>query len=95
MDTEILYFSPSCLLDPVLQAKRKVFSRLGKQVAKPKNISINLRAAPASIELKKENGTPDKAEEQELDSRIKEIRERNEAILKRQKEIDDDIKMHS
>ena len=36
-----------------------------------------------------------KEEEMELDQRIKQIRERNEEIMRRKKEIEDDIKLHS
>eukprot|EP00112_Aurelia_sp_Birch-Aquarium-sp1_P004205 Seg1476.2_Seg1476.3 transcript_id=Seg1476.2_Seg1476.3/GoldUCD/mRNA.D3Y31 product="hypothetical protein" protein_id=Seg1476.2_Seg1476.3/GoldUCD/D3Y31 len=75
------------------QPKRKIFSRLGKSlVNKPKTIAINLKVQSGG-------GTPQpevsKEEEQELDQRIKQIRERNEEIMRRKKEIEDDIKLHS
>ena len=75
------------------QPKRKVFSRLGKsRVNKAKSIAINLKVESGG---KTPQPEVNKEEEQELDQRIKQIRERNEEIMRRKKEIEDDIKLHS
>eukprot|EP00795_Rhopilema_esculentum_P000857 gene857-10606_t len=76
--------------------KRKVFSRLGKSViSKSKNIAINLKPLPARRTPDKEVVTVKNEEEFELDARIKQIREKNEEILRRQREIEKDILMNS
>ena len=75
------------------QPKRKVFARLGNSsVNKAKNIAVSVK-----VESGGETPQPEvnKEEEQELDQRIKQIRERNEEIMRRKKEIEDDIKLHS
>ena len=83
-----------CILGLQPQSKRKVFSRLGRSITKPKNISINLKTNPVREDSK---GVPTVKNENEveLDERIKSIREKNEEILRRQKEIEEDIKLNS
>lgn len=82
--------------DTQSQAKRKVFSRLGKAVSKSKNISINLKKT-TSHDIKDEYEKPavKNENEVELDKRILGIRERNAEILRRQREIEEDIKQNS
>eukprot|EP00794_Sanderia_malayensis_P007337 gene7337-8157_t len=82
-------------IDSNSQPKRKIFSRLGRHVVgKSKNIAINLKAPP-SKELERSEVRVEKKGEEDLDSRIQQIREKNEAILRRQKEIEEDIKFHA
>ena len=88
--------SPIYFLDAPTPPKRKVFSRLGKSViSKSKNIAINLKPLSARRTPDKEVVTAKNEEEVELDARIKQIREKNEEILRRQREIEKDILMNS
>ena len=79
-----------------LQSKRKVFSRLSRTVTKTKNISINLKTTPVrEIEDREVASGVKTDEEMELDKRIQSIREKNAEILRRQREIEEDIKFNS
>lgn len=78
-----------------------MFSRLGRAIPKSKSIAINLKTTPS--EGVTEGVTEDDAAEPvvktenevELDKRIMNIRERNAVILRRQREIEEDIKLNS
>ena len=83
--------------EPSRQPKGRVFTRLGRFIpAKSKSIAINLRGSSfdSKRDLKKNvDDTVD--DDDDLEARIKRIREKNEAIMRRQREIQKDIELHS